>query len=336
MAAVRVTCPECEAVLKLAAAPTPGKKLKCPKCENVFAPPANGEEEDDPDRPVKTAARKPMAPKPKPKAAAAPKKVEDDDEDGGTYELLDKKEHDEDAPDVDHAPTVAVKDPRGVAVVKLVRPANFLMMCGAISFVSWLLVFTIAFIRFFLPVQDDSELKEENWPTAKAITPVLGALTKTVDLTDPQVSEKEKQLIKDREDAARSVESDLIALFIQNVVIFIVLLIIGGLAMTQAGLIMTGAVRMAHLDSRGWGIASSILALFPFYTNGVTIMVSGLLTVLSLLLTSFGLDLLTGVIGLILGVVAPAISLFSIFSGVYALKTLLSEDVKTAFEYEPE
>jgi predicted Zn finger-like uncharacterized protein len=33
-----LTCPECDASLKLAARPAPGKKVRCPKCETIFAP----------------------------------------------------------------------------------------------------------------------------------------------------------------------------------------------------------------------------------------------------------------------------------------------------------
>src|SRR5262245_65075088 len=69
---VRITCPDCDATLKLAKAPAPGKKVKCPKCEALFVPSDEEKAEaDDPDRPVKTAARKAKGPKPKPKAAAA-------------------------------------------------------------------------------------------------------------------------------------------------------------------------------------------------------------------------------------------------------------------------
>jgi hypothetical protein len=35
---IQVTCPECQARLDLAP-PAPGNKLRCPKCEAIFAPP---------------------------------------------------------------------------------------------------------------------------------------------------------------------------------------------------------------------------------------------------------------------------------------------------------
>jgi len=36
--AIVLTCPECEASLKLASRPAPGKKVRCPKCQAIFAP----------------------------------------------------------------------------------------------------------------------------------------------------------------------------------------------------------------------------------------------------------------------------------------------------------
>ena len=42
-------CPSCSAKLKLKAAPASGKKLKCPKCEKVFAPKVpKGDADEDP------------------------------------------------------------------------------------------------------------------------------------------------------------------------------------------------------------------------------------------------------------------------------------------------
>ncbi len=42
MPATTFTCPDCDAVLKLAAAVPAGKKIKCPKCGSIFGVPADG------------------------------------------------------------------------------------------------------------------------------------------------------------------------------------------------------------------------------------------------------------------------------------------------------
>ena len=67
-----LTCPECDAVLKMANAMPAGKKVKCPKCEAVFPVPTEEEET----LPAKVKHR----PAPVENAADAPLPDEDDDE----------------------------------------------------------------------------------------------------------------------------------------------------------------------------------------------------------------------------------------------------------------
>src|SRR5437868_6264730 len=69
-------CPECGAQLRPANPVPPGKKLRCPKCETVFAP--------------TRAAAKPAPP------AAKPARPADEDDDVGSYGLVQDK-HDEEA-----------------------------------------------------------------------------------------------------------------------------------------------------------------------------------------------------------------------------------------------
>jgi predicted Zn finger-like uncharacterized protein len=66
--ATLVTCPECDTSLKLAAKPAAGKKVKCPKCEAIFAP---GEGE----------ARRVTAERPAAPARPPSRRVEDEEED---------------------------------------------------------------------------------------------------------------------------------------------------------------------------------------------------------------------------------------------------------------
>jgi Zn-finger nucleic acid-binding protein len=49
---ILLTCPECDATLKLAAPPPEGKKVKCPKCAAVFLPETVEERRLSADRPV--------------------------------------------------------------------------------------------------------------------------------------------------------------------------------------------------------------------------------------------------------------------------------------------
>lgn len=66
----RLTCPACNAGLKVAATLEPGKKIRCPKCEEPFRVP----DEDDDDEPVRAVTAKPR------KAAAPPPDDEDYDD----------------------------------------------------------------------------------------------------------------------------------------------------------------------------------------------------------------------------------------------------------------
>src|SRR5262245_5955983 len=44
MSATRLTCPACQATLRLAQAVPAGKQVKCPKCANLFLPAAEAAE----------------------------------------------------------------------------------------------------------------------------------------------------------------------------------------------------------------------------------------------------------------------------------------------------
>src|SRR6266498_3345416 len=96
--AVKLTCPECEKTLTLAKAPAPGKKVRCPRCQAVFAvPETDGDVEEaeasapkqkaaiKKNAPAKPAAK--SAPKPAPPPPSEPKKpsLDEDEESAGTY-----------------------------------------------------------------------------------------------------------------------------------------------------------------------------------------------------------------------------------------------------------
>jgi hypothetical protein len=95
-----------------------------------------------------------------------------------------------------------------------------------------------------------------------------------------------------------------------------------------ACLVVNGAVRMQNLESRRWGMAGSIMALFPFCVGGVM----GLVAML--------VNLVVGIIAeepasvpLIAIIAMSLVYVISIAGGVYALMTLFNEDVIDGFEY---
>ncbi|MBI1914248.1 MAG: hypothetical protein HYS12_05860 [Planctomycetes bacterium] len=140
MAVVKIDCPECGATLKPAKPLTPGKKVRCPKCDNVFVVPGaeDEEEQEAPARKAKTAAGK-ASRKPAPAEEPAPpppaKAVEDEDE-GGIYGVIqqpgEEKEEEDRKPKVEYAPDLSVKNPRGPATAAVAVPSNGILGFGAL------------------------------------------------------------------------------------------------------------------------------------------------------------------------------------------------------------
>src|SRR5262245_48971454 len=123
-----VRCPKCKAVLKPSKPLPAGKKVKCPKCANLFSV-----KPDDSDIKVAVPAGPKSKTKPKPAAPIPAKKDSlDDDEDGpAVYSFADAHQNsDDDAEekeDISVVPDLAVKDPRGPATEKIMKPSNWLI-----------------------------------------------------------------------------------------------------------------------------------------------------------------------------------------------------------------
>lgn len=119
-------CPECQAVLRRAEAIPLGKKIRCPKCEIVFAAKPMAEEE-----PILQAgyavAGVTAPPPPKPKPAV------DEDEDGNPYGVI--KEEEGARPEI-HLGSLRdrfAKSAIGPAMYKTVVPSNWLLRLGLFS-----------------------------------------------------------------------------------------------------------------------------------------------------------------------------------------------------------
>jgi hypothetical protein len=169
-------CPECGANLKLANPVAPGKKLKCPKCQTIFAPTAESA------APPKAAAPKPAAKAaaPKPLAAPKPKPVVDDEEDGA-YAVIREPEPPpkEEEEEEDEAPAKgkkkgakgkkkketeaevkqrAPRSKRGPAASELQAPSNALLSASAVSCVCAV----VSFMVVLWPIVF-SDKPVENW-----------------------------------------------------------------------------------------------------------------------------------------------------------------------------
>src|SRR5438067_2274842 len=134
MALTQVACPACGAVLKPAKPIEVGKKIKCPKCAAIFE--AKGDKASPANKAVgkgkSTGIQKGKSAAPAPEestktvveqigtyafaAGEAPPVVDEEEEE--------EDEDDEKGPQINYAPDLSVKDPRGPAQAKLIRPSN--------------------------------------------------------------------------------------------------------------------------------------------------------------------------------------------------------------------
>src|SRR5207247_632211 len=90
MAVAKIDCPECGATLKPAKPLTPGKKVRCPKCDNVFVVPG-AEIEEEQEVPARKARVDKVSRKSAPAEEPAPPpqmKPLDDEDEGGIYGLV--------------------------------------------------------------------------------------------------------------------------------------------------------------------------------------------------------------------------------------------------------
>lgn len=298
----RVTCPECGAVLKPAKPVAVGKKVTCPKCKANFAVAADERE----DEAIKPAARSRPAPARKKPAPVVEEAIEAEPAIYGVVKEAgaDVEQEEEDKkPNVNYVPDTSVKDPRGKAQATVVRPSNFLLLTGGISFFGWLFAYMAALWAVAFP-----ELKPRATnPDAPPPQQGAGQQPKKADPT----AWDEVSLRKD--DKVR-------------VVALILSTVIHALGMVYSGSIAYGAARVQQLESRGWGMAASIMAMIPINVMGLAGVLSRLafqiFEVAEAAYVSIGLLVL--------------LALASVGIGLINLMTLARPEVKAGFEYVAE
>lgn len=327
MASARLTCPDCNSVLRPSKPVPDGKKIKCPKCGNLFTAPGLMDvveviEEEERPRKKKKPEKKSQAIKKKPPSKpTAAKPVHDDDEDeGGIYSFVGAKPagEEEDKPNIEYAPDMSIKDLRGPAQEKVVKPSNFIVLIGGLSALSNIFLICWSFwpMVFSETVVDWQKVLEIRNKDDKNAAQRLADVKEFKDLP-----EKDLQYVLEEEDKA-------IYGFPQGRLWlmsgFILLLIYNAF-------VIVGGVKMQNLESRRWGIASSILMLLPPGAGG--------LSCLFALGVNF-LEQMTGFFGEVavfyMIVLAAIPYLASVFIGVTSLRTLLSQEVIEGFEYVAE
>jgi hypothetical protein len=120
-------CPECKAVLQRENPVPEGKKIKCPKCDEIFKPKPMREAQEDPDKAKKKA-----------KVAQKSKPADEDEEEGGSYGVVQEKEDtaDEKKKKNVHYGTIRdkfKKSKRGPAMAKIVGVSNGMLLIGIVG-----------------------------------------------------------------------------------------------------------------------------------------------------------------------------------------------------------
>ena len=317
MPLAKLTCPECKAVLKPAKPVPEGKTVKCPKCEANFT--AGGEDAVAPAVPAKSHA------KPEQQARKKATDVDNPEDSQGVYGVVeteaDKKrkeppkkkrrrsddDEDEEEEEEEDAGGDAVKellrnlktaDPRGPAQELIVGPSNMLLRIGGLGFFSWVGCFIVFLIPIVFPPPPEK-------PDENAAAPVEKKAEKVVE-QPPGPSMKTI--------AGRTLWR----------VIFLTCFFFPGIV--QGGLIAYGGAKAQSMESRGWGIAASILAMFPMHS----LPLAWLILFLSALLFIF-LDVPPNV-GFAVG---GFLMVWGTVFGIKALLVFLKPEVQLGFEYKP-
>lgn len=166
------TCPSCKVVLKRQEPIPAGKKIKCPKCEHIFAVPATTGQRT-------TAAAAAKGPEGNsPKAATTKPAQDDDDWSKNPYRVITDAEEDDTVKAEKQRAAAGIvldrfkKSKRGPALAKVVVPSNIMLatgiILGAISIIAFIVgLFPIVFKSYYLDTPEFKKLSEsqleEEW-----------------------------------------------------------------------------------------------------------------------------------------------------------------------------
>ncbi len=319
MASERITCPECKSVLRPAKPVPDGKKVRCPKCGNQFTTPGLLEvvevvEEEPPrkkaseKKKAKTGIKKASGPKPSSK-----KPIDDDDDDGGgiySFVGANKTGEEEDRPEIIYAPDMSIKDLRGPAQEAVVKPSNYILLINGLACLANIFLICVQFwpMVFSDSCVDWQKVLYSYYKEDQSATNRLKELKEYKDLKD-----KDLEIVQDAEVVEREKR-------FWKMGAFILLLIYNAVA-------IVGAVKMQNLESRRWGIASSIMTLLPMGAGGFGYLIYFAFT------TTIGgwlLDELSEPYGMGLGALPY---LFAVYVSVTSLRILMSQEVIDGFEY---
>jgi len=323
-------------VLKPANPIPAGKKVKCPRCGTTF--PVADEEAAAPAKagaaPAGAVKKKPGdAPRPtrKPDKQAAP--AADEDDEGGTYALADahdakKDDDDDDAPDIDYAPDTSIKDLRGPAQAAIIQPTNLMIGAGVAGFLGWLAVLIVLTIPVLFPIETEEGTKDAPKPILK-ISKGLGAIGD--EFAPPPGDQKPAH--KPNVSFYQFLGNDLSSVGLYTWWMFILFPVLFPivLGMAYTSLQTYGAVRAQNLESRGWGLAGSIMGMIPLSIAGLATFVGMIFSFLLNMILDDEDTITWTVYGIYI-----IIGLLQIAAAVYTLMTLVRPEVIDGFEFVPD
>jgi predicted Zn finger-like uncharacterized protein len=327
MASARITCPECKSVLRPAKPIADGKKVKCPECGTIFTTPGLIEQDESP-RPKPAAKKKNQAGIKKAGAVKPPPKKpapdDDDDDGGGIYSFVgadeEKKteEEEEERPQIEYAPDMSIKDLRGPAQAAVVKPSNYLLLLGGLNCLADVFIICYSFWPMVFSESVFFDWQKELTAHYLKIEDKTGANRIKMYKERKELKDKDDQVMSELEDEEK------ISRFIQ-MGIYIGLLIYTGIA-------VFGAVKMQNLESRGWGIAASIMLILPMGSAGLSGLFGGVFhnTIGTWIMDEPADSWSWGFYSIILAV-APY--LCALYAGVLSLRALLSKEVIDGFNY---
>ena len=328
---MRITCPECETVLKPANPIAVGKRVKCPRCGTTF--PVTDEDAEPAPAKARAGAVKKAGDAAKPGKQPAPTGGDDDDE-GGTYALAGGEGHgtgdeDDGAPEIDYAPDTSIKDLRGPAQAAVIQPTNMMIAAGVSGFLGWL----ACLIVFTIPVLFPIELDEGSKDAQKPILIIQRGLGGVGDEVFAGAGQTNKPPGTDKPTVSfyQFMGNDLsnVAMYAWYMFILMMCPILLGMAYTS--LQTYGAVRAQNLESRQWGIAASIMGMLPISVGGLALFIC--------MIASFVLNMLLDdddTINYIVYGVSAILALLQIAAAVYTLMTLVRPEVIDGFEFVPD
>jgi DNA-directed RNA polymerase subunit M/transcription elongation factor TFIIS len=332
MSLSKLTCPECGTTMRPKVPVPPGKKVRCPKCQAVFAARAEVDEVeeidevDEVDEVEEVRPRKKVPAKAaKAKAAPPPPPKKKNDEEEQTYGYIrDDDEEDEEVKErkkINYAPDESIRDLRGPAIVALRQPTGFLTLAGFVGAGGWILFILLMAIPFSFPIPEEEKKNDLNAPPgaqqpggAKPAGPVKSAFHIWWNL-----------------DFYNGVINNWGGGKPGHPAIFWLIILGFGVLALYSWIIALGSIKLINLESRVFGIVSSIMAMLPINVLGLTFALAfGIQFGLRQIeIDEDSINWFTIGIGIVLWIVSAAV-------GVWTLIVANSEVVKEGFDYQPE